>query len=788
MWWNLPIYLGGCLGGAAVLGQQHGQASPDDDVAVTAAASDTPSTTMTTMTTTTTTTTQTASAPPPPAFTYDRNSFLLHGEPYVIIGGQIDPQRIPRAYWRDRLARARAMGLNTVFAYVFWNLLEPEPGLWTMPDDRPPEDENENDDDDDDDDDDGSILSNDIAAYVRIAGEEGLRVVLRPGPYACGERDWGGLPYWLSTVPGMRVRADNAAFLAAARAYLGRLAGALVGGGLLAAQGGPLLMVQVENEYGSYGADHAYTAAVRDILREAFAGGGGSGGVPLYTNDGGVAWALGGGSVPGALAAVDGGDPAAAFAARDRYVTDPSSLGPLLDGEYYAVWADVWGAGERHNTAEGDAARAARAAADVAAVLAANNSLSVYMFHGGTNFGFGSGALRREDGGGGGGSGGATAAFTTSYDYGAPLDESGRATGLFRALRDAIAAHAPPGISSSRIPEPPADVPLLGVGEFALEPAVSLFDAGVLAEARRIMKETKMTSEAGDGAAAAAAADDDDQGGEAATSPLTMEELGQAYGFVLYEHRVAAAAAAGALEGVLRPGDRARDRVLVYVNDERAGVIDSTYGQRAAEVRVSLAPGDMLRLLVENLGRVDYWSRESGEDAYNGLEDPFKGIRGDVTVGGAVVRGWRMYSLPLTSPPPSSPLSPPPGGSTPSATAAVVPAVAPAAGSPPFFYRGSFEVPAASNATSSDPATLDTFLAVPGGVKGVVWVNGFNLGKYWAIGPQQSLYLPGVLLRGPGEGPNDVVVLELEPVGPGVLTALGSAERSWGNRPDPDYP
>lgn len=186
-----------------------------------------------------------------PAFTYDSHSFLLHGEPYVIIGGQMDPQRIPPEYWRDRLAKARAMGLNTIFSYVYWNLLEPRQGDWR-----------------------GGQGAGDITAYFRLAQEEGLHVVLRPGPYICGERDWGGFPSWLSTVPGLEVRDFNEPFLNLSKGYLERLASDLQP--LQVTEGGPILMVQVENEYGSYGTNHNYTRAVRDILRVLFD-------VPLYT-------------------------------------------------------------------------------------------------------------------------------------------------------------------------------------------------------------------------------------------------------------------------------------------------------------------------------------------------------------------------------------------------------------------------------------------------------------------------------------------------------------------------
>lgn len=609
----------------------------------------------------------------------------------------MDPQRIPAPYWRDRLVKARSMGLNTIFSYVYWNELEPVQGEWRG----------------------GAGGSNDVAQFFRIAGEEGLKVVLRPGPYVCGEREWGGFPAWLGAVPGLTVRGGNGPFLDAAERYLRRLAREVAGLQVTRA-GGPIVLVQVENEYGSYGEDHAYTAALRDVLKDAFE-------VPLYTNDGGVEWTLKGGEVPGVLAAIDG-DPRSGFAARDRFITDESELGPLLDGEYYTTGFDTWGSGTPH--AGASEAQVQRYVEDLEFVLAANNSISVYMFHGGTNFGFGNGALWKEAGGKG-----YTAAFVTSYDYGAPLDESGRTTPLYETLREAIARFVPAG----SVPKAPRNVPLSGFANVSLGLGGALFDLlGGMATGMRRVEE-----------------------------PVTMEQLGQSYGFVLYRHIVAAS-----VSGVLAPGDRARDRVIVYVNGVRRGVIDSTYATPAT-VELDLAQGDMLDLFVENLGRVDYWSRESG--TVSALEDQAKGVKGNVTVGGEVMVGWEVFALPVETAPVFTP------GSGSERAENTINAVV--EGAPPVFFHGTFLVDPEA-AAAGDPAALDTFLAVPDGVKGVVWVNGFNLGRYWIVGPQQSLYLPGTVLRADRE--NEVVVLELEPRGD-KLTVFGEVERTWANYADPDY-
>lgn len=330
------------------------------------------------------------------------------------------------------------------------------------------------------------------------------------------------------------------------------------------------------------------------------------------------------------------------------------------------------------------------------------------MFHGGTNFGLSSGAIWKNY----------TSAFTTSYDYGAPLSEDGRTTDLYLTLRSTIQKY-----TVESLPEPPENIPRMSIPDITLSPKMALFES---AGSRSV-----------------------------SGSPLSMEALGQDYGFVLYEHDVTQD-----LDGVLQPGDRPRDRVIVYVNKTRVGVIDSSYVE-PNEISLRLAPGDTLQLLVENLGRVDYWSLES--DVFNALLDPYKGIVGDVTVDGTRLEGWTMTQYPLDSAP-------------------LVPLASNLSGlgQAPVFYSGTFTT--SSNLTEA--AQLDTFISIPNGVKGVVWVNGFNLGRYWVVGPQQSLYLPGTVVRA-GQS-NEIVILELEP-GNQNMTARGEAERTWGNNPDPDY-
>jgi hypothetical protein len=226
-------------------------------------------------------------------------------------------------------------------------------------------------------------------------------------------------------------------------------------------------------------------------------------------------------------------------------------------------------------------------------------------------------------------------------------------------------------------------------------------------------------------------------------SPLVMEATGQVFGYILYE-----SIATGSSSGRLVPGSgAARDRVIVYVNGQKKGVIDSIYKNPAA-VTITLAKGDKLWLLVENMGRAD-----------NGFSDQAKGISGDVMVGSTKITGWNHYNFPLDTPP-----------TLPSSSKTV------AANSPPMWYRGTFK-------SSNTGMAADTFLQLPGGIKGVVFVNGYNLGRYWTIGPQQELFVPGAYLKQNAD--NIVSVLELEP-GTAARTARGVATRTWKNNADPD--
>ncbi|GAA4496550.1 beta-galactosidase [Hymenobacter ginsengisoli] len=569
---------------------------------------------------------------PQHTFALGRDQFLLDGKPVQLISGELHYPRIPREAWRSRLKMAKAMGLNTIGTYVFWNVHEPQPGQYDF------------------------TGNNDVAAFVKMAQEEGLWVILRPSPYVCAEWEFGGYPYWLQNVPGLKVRSQEPQYVAAYTRYLQAVGKQLAP--LQVNHGGPILMVQVENEYGSYGADKQYLALNKKLFEQA-----GFDGL-LYTCD--PAPDVAKGHLPGLLPAVNGLDKPAEV--RKIVQANHDGQGPYYIAEWYPAWFDWWGA--PHHTVP-----AAQYAAPLDSVLKAGLSINMYMFHGGTTRGFMNGANYK----------GPKTDYepqVSSYDYDAPLDEAGNPTAKFRAFREVIAKYRPAG--APPLPPVPAAKPSMALPAMQLTRAANLFD--------RLPAPV------------------------ASQQPRTFEQLKQAYGFVLYRTTVA-----GGGEKTLKLRDL-RDYAVVLVNGRRVGTLDRRLRQDS--LRLALPAGRVqLDLLVENLGRINY-----GEY----LLQNNKGITKSVTLGGQQLTGWQHYGLPFDQAP----------------AVAKASAAAPSAASGPVLRAATF--------TLSQPA--DTYLDMRQWGKGVVWVNGHNLGRYWAIGPQQTLYVPAEWLK---KGQNEVMVLEL---------------------------
>lgn len=558
-----------------------------------------------------------AAATPTHTFQIANGKFVVDGKPFLILAGEIHPSRVPKEYWRQRIRMAKAMGLNTISEYIFWNMHEPEKGHFNFKGNE------------------------DIAQFTKICQEEGMYVILRPGPYVCAEWEFGGYPYWLLNEKGLKVRSNEPQFMSFAKRYLGEVAKQTKS--LLVSHGGNILMVQVENEYGSYGKDKVYMAQIRDDLKEVGFD------VPLYVAEGGSqlanAW------IPGTVAGVNGGGWPDAPRTTDKYTPG----GPYMVPEFYPGWLDHWG-GPKSIT-DGDVRGFAN-------LIDHGISVSMYMFHGGTNFGFMNGANW----------GGGFEPDITSYDYDAPLDEAGRPRKKYFGFRDAITKAT--GVTP---PALPPTIPTITIPRFTLTQSGSLFSAlpkPVVSEGLK-----------------------------------NMEELGQAYGYILYRTHVK-----GPKQGTLELKDL-RDYAVIMVNGKPVTTLDRRRKQQTTEI--TLPDGDVqLDILVENSGRINYGSK---------IPDNHKGITDKVLLGGQELKGWSIYSLPMKDPAKLK--------------------LDGKAGQGPTIYRGQFDL----------ATTGDAFLDLRGWGKGVVWVNGHNLGRYWWIGPQQTLYVPGVWLK---TGKNDVTVFE----------------------------
>ncbi len=558
-------------------------------------------------------------------FAVQGDHFTLDGEPFQIISGSIHYERIPRAYWRDRLKKARAMGLNTVETYVFWNATEPRQGRFDF------------------------AGQNDIAEFVREAQQEGLYVVLRPGPYVCAEWEWGGYPSWLLADPHMVVRSSYAGFMSAARTYLKAVGRQLAP--LQVGNGGPILAVQVENEYGSYGSDHAYMEQIHHALLDS-----GFTKALLFTADGPNDIPNGG--LPELPAAVNFG---AGDSARSWPVYDKLRPGSIhFNSEYWDGWFDHWGA--KHETRP-----TAEQVAELGSMLSKGYSVNLYMFDGGTSFGWMNGA--NSDGKN-------YQPDTTSYDYDVPVAETGELRPKYFAFRKLIT-----GITHQTPPEPPALPAPIALAPMPLNDSASLWN--------NLPQPVH------------------------SAAPRSMEELGQSYGYILYRTTLS-----GAHPGTLKL-PAMHDYALVFVDGVFAGAIDRRLNQTSLAIHPK-ADIAKLDILVENTGRVNYGKALNAERT---------GLLAPPTLDGKAIQGWDSEPLPMLSPE-TLPYS-----------------QKPCTG--PCFYRAQFTV--------AHPA--DTYLDTSRLTKGFVWVNGIPLGRFWSVGPQKTLYLPGPWLK---TGANDIVVFDLD--------------------------
>ena len=587
------------------------------------------------------------SAQPSHTFTVANGQFQLNGHPYQILSGEMHYPRVPRAYWRERFRKARAMGLNTITTYVFWNLHEPRPGIYDF------------------------SGQNDVAEYIREAQQEGLNVILRPGPYVCAEWDLGGYPSWLLKDRSLILRSTDPKYIVAMNAWFTRLAREL--SPLLIQNGGPVIAIQVENEYGSFGNDHAYMEAVKSALLKS---GLAASDTLLYTADGPAQ--IPNGSLPGLPAVINfgSGDAKSSFASLKKLRPD----GPFMSGEYWAGWFDHWG--EHHHTTD-----VASNAAEYEWMIRQGYSVSMYMFHGGTSFGWMNGANSN---------GKNYEPDTTSYDYDAPLNESGQPTPKFAAFRDAI----------TRVTgkTPPAMPPSIPASTYPIHPHPSA--ASLWLNLPKPVESDKL---------------------------LTMEDLNQSYGYILYRTQLAAG-----------PGgeliiDGLHDFAQIYIDRKLIGTVDRRLDQSHLTLPAVDVPAT-LDILVENSGRVNFTKV---------IRTERKGITGSVSIAGSQPQRWQIYSLPMSDLTALHFTSDPCEG--------------------PCFFRFTMDVPS----TAANTSLHDTFLSTHAVSKGIAFLNAQPLGRFWSVGPQFTLYTPRPWLH---DGANDIILFDLNGTANESLTTIDHAD------------
>ncbi len=563
-------------------------------------------------------------------FDFRGEEFILDGKPFQIRGGELDPGRVPAEYWRHRIRMAKAMGLNTIAPYIFWNDHERSEGKWDF-----------------------KSESRDIGKFLTICEEEGMWVLLRPGPYVCGEWDGGGLPSYLWKYPDTKFRSmDDKRYTDAVARYIHELAKVVKPH--LVTNGGNVIMTQIENEYGSYPRhDHSYIVWLHEIMvKEGFNG-------KFSTSDGASVNMLKDSTLKGVAVGLDSGSNLGDWETARK--VNPGV--PIFSGETYPGWLRHWGEKDWEPTNVDGALQF---------LMDNKKSFSLYLVHGGTNFGFTTGANH-------GGKG--YEPDLTSYDYGSPIDEQGNARKEFLQYRETLASYVP----AEKFLAIPAPIPTMSIPAFDMRPLNDIWHS----VGRSISTET----------------------------PKTFEEVGQNQGLILYSTTLPKGT-----KGKLT-FSKVSDYAVVYLDHKYIGTLDRRLGQKELDLPEGAGVIDRdLDILVEGMGRINY----SGA-----MDSDRKGIF-DPKIDGSVLKNWNMFRLPLES-----------GWVS---RLAQLRGVSTDRGQ---FFRGEFRL----------ETTADTYIDMSKYGKGVVWVNGHNLGRYWNVGPQYRLYCPAPWLQ---KGKNVVTVLDLE--------------------------
>ncbi len=565
------------------------------------------------------------------SFRLSPQNFLLDEKPFQIISGEMHPYRIPKIYWRHRIQMAKAMGCNTIAAYVFWNYNETTPGVFDF-----------------------TTGNHNIAEFIRICKEEGMWVLLRPGPYVCAEWDFGGLPSYLLKIPDIKIRCMDSRYMAAATRYINALSQQVKN--LQCTNGGPILMVQIENEYGSFGNDKTYLEALRKLwIKNGII-------VPFYTADGATQYMLDAGSIEGAAIGLDSGTSEKDFAQAKK--ENPNV--PAFSSETYPGWLTHWG----EKWARPDTNELKK---EIEFLLMNKKSFNFYVVHGGTNFGFTAGANSFSP-----------TQFQpdiTSYDYDAPINEQGQPTAKYFMLRRLIQSHV-----DYKIPDVPHAIKTIEVATIEMKKAYNLWNY-----------QLPFIQSA---------------------QPKPMEAFDQNQGLILYKTKLI-----GHKSGKLKIWEP-HDYALVFLNGKFIDTVYRDGGKWEVNLPKTAVENPVLEILVEGMGHINFAQFMIDR----------KGITDRVTLNGMTLMNWQITLLPMDE----------------NFIKTKKPDLANKVedDKPCNFFTGSFNL----------SETGDTYFDMSNYSKGVLYVNGHNLGRYWNIGPQQRLYCPANWLK---KGKNEILVFDM---------------------------
>jgi beta-galactosidase len=572
------------------------------------------------------------------------SEFIMDGQPFQIISGEMHPARIPAEYWKQRIQMAKAMGCNTIAAYIFWNYHESEEGVYDF-----------------------TSGNHNLKEFFRIVQEEGMWLIVRPGPYVCAEWEFGGIPPYLLRIPDIKIRCLDPRYMAAAERYISKLAEEIKP--FMISKGGPILLLQIENEYGSYGNDRNYLLRLKEVWKQCGID------LPTFTGDGPTDYMLEAGSLPGSAVGLDSGSTQADFDLAKKM--NPGV--PVFSSETYPGWLTHWG----EEWVKPDTARLLK---EVKFLMDNKKSFNLYVIHGGTNFGFTAGANS-------GGKG--YEPDITSYDYDAPVNEQGQPTPKYTALRKLIGSYLPKG---KKLPPVPAPVPVMEIPPIGLQPFTGVWDK---------LPQPVLS-----------------------VQPRPMEAYAQDYGFILYRTELV-----GHKSGKLVVTD-VHDYATVFLNGVYIGKLDRREGINSIDLPASNVQFPVLEILVEAMGRINF--SQSMIDR--------KGITDRVTLNGMTLMNWKVYNLPMDK-----------------KYIFDLRSSGKSLNKPGIFFRGNFFI----------KKTGDTFFDLTNYTKGILWINGHNLGRYWNIGPQKRLYCPESWLN---EGLNEILIFDLHQTEPKPVLGMKTLE------------